>query len=874
MIAAICAVVLAFATNPSEAINTTAPVVPTPGTVSCVPPATNPALPTAVLGGTFAGVRLDSLQVTTASTIVTVGGKMRISRRGVRIAMAVAMQESSLNPAATRGLYIGLFQQRIDTAAGLYTQYNRLDAVGATTMFFQQLVKLVPGYQNDARLDWAIGEVIQKTNVGRNVEQWFGLSEALTTQLYRSPMITLVAPVSKTLQPTPRVVPTASSRSAAQVIRPALVPALRHARGAFVDTADVRSLTLAGDAVAGSAETDPTSSGIPWSSDLLGQVDPGVQPVAGAASTDGTSPLTSSPLMSPATSSTGATPPSVAGMSPVPATSVSTPPNWTTTVSTTSTPIPSATAPTTSAARTSPTAASTAARTTTVTTAVKATAPATTARTSSSPKPTPKARTTTAVPTKPKPVVPVNIAVNPDPPEAPVPTGTADPSVRSDPRTPAVVVGRTPAAMPGPSALVDCSPSAGGRSTSFDPGMIISDAVFYNTRSMTPADIRTFINSKGVSCTVAACLKSLTLSTPNQAADRYCAAYQGSAKEDVAAILQKLSVACGINPQVMLVTLQKESALLTRTDVTMSTYNAAYGWHCPDSGPGGSANCDPQYAGFFNQAYGMAKQWARYRIDPGKYNFHAGQTASILWNVAPSNCGASTVLIRNIATASLYNYTPYQPNAASLAAYPGVGDKCSTYGNRNFFFLFQKYFGTTGGGVDASVYVNGVNVTIPSGPHVAAGAAGAVIKAPTAAMARGLAAGFASIGLPYVYGGGTGGGGADQGCIRAGGAENSCRGIVGFDCSGLTGYVLLQSGVRIPSYSGAQRAAGRAVLWTQGVPGDIIGYQGHVAVYLGVINGVPYLLEAPDVGMYVQIRPVYYSNGGVAVDNVLHRYWA
>ncbi len=65
-------------------------------------------------------------------------------------------------------------------------------------------------------------------------------------------------------------------------------------------------------------------------------------------------------------------------------------------------------------------------------------------------------------------------------------------------------------------------------------------------------------------------------------------------------------------------------------------------------------------------------------------------------NVAESGCGGAPVTIKNQATASLYNYTPYQPNAASLAAYPGTGDACSAYGNRNFFFLFRKYFGSTG----------------------------------------------------------------------------------------------------------------------------------------------------------------------------------
>jgi cell wall-associated NlpC family hydrolase len=403
--------------------------------------------------------------------------------------------------------------------------------------------------------------------------------------------------------------------------------------------------------------------------------------------------------------------------------------------------------------------------------------------------------------------------------------------------------------------------------------MIISDAVFYNTKSMTAAQIRTFLNTKGSSCTSQYCLRTMRFDSESKPADQYCKAYTGGKQEDVAAILQRLSVACGINPQVMLVTLQKESALVTRTDVTLNSYNAAYGWHCPDTGPGGSANCDPQYKGFFNQAYGMAKQWSRYKVNPGNYNYRAGQTTTILWNVAETKCGGSSVYIRNTATASLYNYTPYQPNAASLAAYPGVGDRCSAYGNRNFFFLFQKYFGTTGGGTNVNIGLNGVNVTLPSGPHVAPGAAGKVIVAPTAAVAKGLAAGFAAIGLPYVYGGGTAGGTADQGCARAGGASNSCKGIVGFDCSGLTAYVMKQSGYTIATYSGGQRTTGTSVAWSAGRPGDIIGYQGHVAVYLGYINGTQYLLEAPDVGMYVQVRPVYFSNGGVAVDSVLHRFW-
>lgn len=74
------------------------------------------------------------------------------------------------------------------------------------------------------------------------------------------------------------------------------------------------------------------------------------------------------------------------------------------------------------------------------------------------------------------------------------------------------------------------------------------------------------------------------------------------------------------------------------------------------------------------------------------------------------------MLIRNQATASLYNYTPYQPNAAALAAGYGTGDACSSYGNRNFWNYFSDWFGNPAGsppfGFLDSVTVSGLTVTV------------------------------------------------------------------------------------------------------------------------------------------------------------------
>ncbi len=408
--------------------------------------------------------------------------------------------------------------------------------------------------------------------------------------------------------------------------------------------------------------------------------------------------------------------------------------------------------------------------------------------------------------------------------------------------------------------------SVASQDRSFDAGDIISDATFYDTTRMTEQQISAFVDQQGAACSGPSCLRTVRVATTDQPADRYCSEFRGAAADAAAAIISKVSRACGVNPQVMLVTLQKESRLLDRTDPSPSTYDAAWGWHCPDTGPGGTAACDPAHAGLFAQAYGMAKQWARYRLDPDRYHYRAGQTADILYNVVESGCGSAPVTIANTATASLYNYTPYQPNTASLAAYPGVGDRCSSYGNRNFFFLFGRYFGGTG---LPAVGASPVTLAVPDNRYVDEAIAGRTITVPNAAVARGLRAGFAALGMPYVWGGGGSGAGPDNGCRRGGGQYNSCGREIGFDCSGLSAYVLGRAGFTIPGDSAAQRRAGVQVGWDQALPGDIVGFPGHVAVYLGAVAGERYILEASWVGYPVHV--VRLTRGDA--DQTVHRYW-
>src|SRR5680860_834362 len=155
-----------------------------------------------------------------------------------------------------------------------------------------------------------------------------------------------------------------------------------------------------------------------------------------------------------------------------------------------------------------------------------------------------------------------------------------------------------------------------------------------------------------------------------------------------------------ISPKVLLVKLGTESAgPLTSDDWPfLKQYTYAMGAHCPASGPGGSANCDTNYSGFSIQISEAAKMLRGYldnMMEPWWSYKKPYQTNSILWNVAQSGCGASSVFIENKATAALYTYTPYRPNQAALDNMYGTGDDCSAYGNRNFWRTYNDWFGST-----------------------------------------------------------------------------------------------------------------------------------------------------------------------------------
>jgi putative cell wall-binding protein len=253
--------------------------------------------------------------------------------------------------------------------------------------------------------------------------------------------------------------------------------------------------------------------------------------------------------------------------------------------------------------------------------------------------------------------------------------------------------------------LVALTPSAPAQALSgndFHAGYIITDYAFYNGNAMSQAQIQSFLNSKIGTCGNTSCLTVLKMDTPTKAISTsrdnpsivYCNAYTGAKAESAAAIIFKVQKACGISAKAILVTLQKEVGLITNAAPASWRLERAMGFGCPDHTGG---TCSSLYYGFFNQVYAAARQLKIYKAWPDYFNFRPG-VRTIAYNpdakVGTMVCGSSAVTIANYATAGLYNYTPYQPNAAALRNLSGTGDACSSYGNRNFWVYYNNWFGS------------------------------------------------------------------------------------------------------------------------------------------------------------------------------------
>lgn len=234
----------------------------------------------------------------------------------------------------------------------------------------------------------------------------------------------------------------------------------------------------------------------------------------------------------------------------------------------------------------------------------------------------------------------------------------------------------------------------------FDPGLIISDSVFYDFGTMSVADIQRFLDGRVAVCRAGAdrpgCLKDYRLSTPGATGSPgRCESLPPKNNITAAELIYDVARACGINPRVILVKLQKEQGLVTSTDPSPRAYNFALGMDCPDTPSG----CSAASAGFFWQLYKGVGQLRWYNNPAGSFTWlRPGTVISRPYYPNRPSCGSQSFTLRNKATAALYYYTPYVPNQAALTNLYSTGDSCSSYGNRNFWRFYWDWFGSPIGG--------------------------------------------------------------------------------------------------------------------------------------------------------------------------------
>ena len=216
----------------------------------------------------------------------------------------------------------------------------------------------------------------------------------------------------------------------------------------------------------------------------------------------------------------------------------------------------------------------------------------------------------------------------------------------------------------------------------YNSSNLISNSVFRQSNTMDANQIQNFLASKGSGL-----------------------ANKKWGSQRAADIINKAAKDYGINPRVILATLQKEQSLITDPSPDSIQLRSAMGYGCPDSG-----TCASEYSGF------------SYQIENGtwqlRFNYERANGNNSWWNSATNyackqkdtqhnppfyNAGLfpgntvtfsstggkpnKTIKIANAATASLYCYTPH------VGPYSATGYS----GSYNFVISFESWFGSTQG---------------------------------------------------------------------------------------------------------------------------------------------------------------------------------
>ncbi len=215
----------------------------------------------------------------------------------------------------------------------------------------------------------------------------------------------------------------------------------------------------------------------------------------------------------------------------------------------------------------------------------------------------------------------------------------------------------------------------------FNPSMLISDYDLLNFKSMSLDQIQRFLESKNSYLATYKTLnaygqeRSAAQIIYDAAVNNYdCSDANLSDKPTEEERKLKCKTIGTVNPQFLIVLLQKEQSLIESHSPRESQLDWATGYGCPDA-----SACNPYFKGFGKQINSAALQFRWYMLSPQSYSFKAGQTYTFRNQYGTINNATMNVTIENQATAALYNYTPHVYN-----------------GNYNFWAIWNRYFPAQG----------------------------------------------------------------------------------------------------------------------------------------------------------------------------------
>lgn len=251
----------------------------------------------------------------------------------------------------------------------------------------------------------------------------------------------------------------------------------------------------------------------------------------------------------------------------------------------------------------------------------------------------------------------------------------------------------------------------------------MDDSTFRASFTMSASDIQSFLQSRGSGLANYSDIEDCG-PTSGSHYTYYAQHYSCGTSQLASKIIYDAAQTYGINPQVILATLQKEQSLVTTPNPSASQLTYAMGYGCPDSG-----TCS--YPGFFNQVdngtWQFRLDFSRLTGDTSWWNTTTGypcggQTRYYSQGLIPNNNvtfaddygnAYITFVIPNASTATLYCYTPH--------VFPGSSQQYYS-GNYWFVYYFSQWFGATttpyafksaSSGV-VYLFVNGFKVGVPS----------------------------------------------------------------------------------------------------------------------------------------------------------------